>query len=64
MTRPLRLLAAGTAPRSCVDLDPDELLAELTDDLLAGGDLDDALRRLLRSGMRTADGERLLGCAR
>ena len=25
-----------------LDLDPDDLLAELTDDLLAGGDLDDA----------------------
>lgn len=42
-------------------LDPDELLAELTDELLAGGDLDDALRRLLRNGMRTADGQRLMG---
>jgi uncharacterized protein with von Willebrand factor type A (vWA) domain len=43
------------------DLDPDDLLAGLTDDLLAGGDLDDALRRLLRSGMRTADGEQVAG---
>jgi uncharacterized protein with von Willebrand factor type A (vWA) domain len=43
------------------DLDPDELLAGLTDDLLAGGELDDALRRLLRSGMRTSDGERVAG---
>ena len=32
------------------DLDPDDLLAGLTDDLLAGGDLDDALRRALRTG--------------
>jgi len=44
-----------------LDLDPDELLAGLTEDLLAGGDLDDALRRLLRSGMRTADGEQIDG---
>src|ERR1700691_3917926 len=44
-----------------IDLDPDDLLAGLTDDLLAGGDLDDALRRLLRSGMRTADGEQMAG---
>jgi len=44
-----------------VDLDPDDLLAGLTEDLLAGGDLDDALRRLLRSGMRTADGEQIPG---
>jgi uncharacterized protein with von Willebrand factor type A (vWA) domain len=43
------------------DLDPDELLAGLTDDLLSGGDLDDALRRLLRSGMRMEDGSRLAG---
>src|SRR6202050_1422003 len=43
------------------DLDPDDLLAGLTDDLLAGGDLDDALRRMLRSGMRTADGEQIPG---
>ena len=43
------------------DLDPDDLLAGLTDDLLAGGDLDDALRRLLRSGFRTDDGEQVQG---
>jgi uncharacterized protein with von Willebrand factor type A (vWA) domain len=43
------------------DLDPDDLLAGLTDDLLAGGDLDDALRRLLRSGFQTADGEQVPG---
>ncbi|HSZ37979.1 MAG TPA: hypothetical protein VK773_12875, partial [Acidimicrobiales bacterium] len=43
------------------DLDPDDLLAGLTDDLLAGGDLDDALRRLLRSGFRTADGDQVQG---
>ncbi len=42
-------------------LDPDELLAELTDELLAGGDLDDAMRRLMRNGMQTADGDRVLG---
>ena len=28
------------------DLDPDDLLAELTDDLLSGGDLNDALRSM------------------
>ncbi len=42
-------------------LDPDELLASLTDELLAGGDLDAALRRLLRTGVRTAGGDRVLG---
>ncbi len=43
------------------DLDPDDLLSGLADDLLAGGDLDDALRRLLRSGFRTADGDQVPG---
>ncbi len=43
------------------DLDPDELLAEITDELLGGGDLDDALRRLFRNGMRTPGGQRLMG---
>ncbi|HTX63846.1 MAG TPA: hypothetical protein VMD28_09415, partial [Acidimicrobiales bacterium] len=42
-------------------VDPDALLGELTDELLAGGDLDAALRRLLRSGMQTRDGERIMG---
>ncbi len=42
-------------------IDPDALLGELTDELLAGGDLDAALRRLLRSGMQTRDGERIMG---
>ena len=42
-------------------LDPEDLLAELTDDLLSGGDLDDALRRMMRSGMRSADGEQTMG---
>jgi len=44
-----------------VGLDADELLAGLTDDLLAGGDLNDALRRLLRGGMRMPDGEQVQG---
>ncbi|HEY1732971.1 MAG TPA: hypothetical protein VGG23_00890, partial [Acidimicrobiales bacterium] len=44
-----------------LDLGPDDLLAELTDDLLAGGDLDDAVRRLMRSGMQTPTGERVMG---
>jgi len=42
-------------------IDPDSLLGELTDELLAGGDLDAALRRLLRSGVRTQSGERVMG---
>jgi uncharacterized protein with von Willebrand factor type A (vWA) domain len=43
------------------DLDPDELLASLADELLAGGDLDAALRRLMRTGLRTPDGGRVMG---
>jgi uncharacterized protein with von Willebrand factor type A (vWA) domain len=43
------------------ELDADDLLASLTDDLLEGGDLNDALRRLLRSGTRGADGNRVEG---
>ncbi len=42
-------------------VDPDALLGELTDELLAGGDLDAALRRLLRSGVETRDGGRIMG---
>src|SRR5918998_398670 len=43
------------------DLDADAILAEVTDDLLYHGDLNAALRRLLQSGFRTRDGERVQG---
>lgn len=43
------------------ELDPDELLSGLTDDLLAGGNLEDAIRRMLRGGMRTPDGRQIPG---
>ena len=43
------------------DLDTDGVLEEITDELLATGELDAALRRLLRTGMRTAGGERVMG---
>jgi uncharacterized protein with von Willebrand factor type A (vWA) domain len=43
------------------ELDADDLLAELTDDLLYHGELDAALRRLLQDGVRDADGNRLAG---
>ncbi|HLB29138.1 MAG TPA: VWA domain-containing protein, partial [Dehalococcoidia bacterium] len=42
-------------------LDPDELLAQITDDLLSFGDLQHALRNLLQRGMRTPRGQRLPG---
>jgi uncharacterized protein with von Willebrand factor type A (vWA) domain len=43
------------------ELGADDVLAELTDDLLYHGDLNAALRRLLQSGFRDRDGERLQG---
>ena len=42
-------------------LDPDDLLAALTDNLLETGDLSDALERLLRGGLDLPDGERIEG---
>jgi uncharacterized protein with von Willebrand factor type A (vWA) domain len=43
------------------DFDAEALLEALTDDLLEGGDLSEALNRLLRRGMRNRDGKRLEG---
>jgi uncharacterized protein with von Willebrand factor type A (vWA) domain len=43
------------------ELGADEILSELTDDLLYHGDLNAALRRLMQSGFRTPDGERMQG---
>src|SRR5918998_4034250 len=43
------------------DLDADAILAEVTDDLLYHGDLNAALRRLLQSGFRDRNGERVQG---
>jgi uncharacterized protein with von Willebrand factor type A (vWA) domain len=43
------------------ELGADDVLAELTDDLLYHGDLNAALRRLLQSGFRDRAGERLQG---
>ncbi len=42
-------------------LDADEVLAELTDDLLYHGDLNAALRRLMQSGFRDRTGEQVAG---
>src|SRR3989442_203905 len=42
-------------------LDPDDILAGLTDDLMNFGDLQHALRSLLQRGMRTPLGQRLQG---
>ena len=42
-------------------LDPEDILAALTDNLLETGDLTDALERLLRGGFEMPDGERIDG---
>src|SRR5947208_3164290 len=44
-----------------IDLDADDVLKELTDDLLYHGDLQAALRRLLQSGLTDEMGERMKG---
>ena len=44
-----------------LELTADEVLGEITDDLLYHGDLNAALRRLMQSGFRTPDGERMQG---
>jgi uncharacterized protein with von Willebrand factor type A (vWA) domain len=43
------------------ELEADDVLREITDDLLYHGDLHAALRRLLQSGFRDQNGERLAG---
>src|SRR5438552_4629311 len=43
------------------DLDASDVLSEITDDLLYHGDLNAALRRMLQSGFRDRNGERIAG---
>src|SRR5918996_3247640 len=43
------------------ELDADDVLSEITDDLLYHGDLNAALRRLLQSGFRDQNQERIAG---
>ena len=43
------------------NLDPEDLLAALGDDLLATGDLSDAIERMLRGGIDLPDGEHIDG---
>lgn len=47
--------------QSGFSMEADEVLAELTDDLLFHGDINSALRRMMREGMRDADGNRIEG---
>src|SRR5215213_5002268 len=41
--------------------DPDEVIEHLADDLLADGDLRSALQRMMQSGYKNPDGQRLMG---
>src|SRR5581483_11292936 len=43
------------------DLDADDIFAEITDDLLYHGDLNNALRRLMQQGFRDKNDERIQG---
>src|SRR4051794_5354961 len=43
------------------ELDAERILEEITDDLLYHGDLNAALRRMLQSGFRDSNGERMQG---
>src|SRR3954464_4131316 len=43
------------------DIDADDILSEITDDLLYHGDLNAALRRLMQSGFRDRNDERISG---
>src|SRR6266480_6178777 len=43
------------------ELDADDILSEITDDLLYHGDLNNALRRLMQSGFRDRNQERIAG---
>ena len=42
-------------------LDPDDILAGITDDLMNFGDLQHALRNLMQRGMRNPQGDRMQG---
>jgi uncharacterized protein with von Willebrand factor type A (vWA) domain len=43
------------------DLDADEVLAQVTDDLVYHGDMNAALRRMLQEGLKDRNGERIAG---
>src|ERR1700694_5602811 len=43
------------------DFDAEDVLSEITDDLLYHGDLNQALRRMLQQGFRDRQGERVAG---
>jgi len=43
------------------EFDAEDILSEITDDLLYHGDLNQALRRMLQQGFRDQQGERVAG---
>ncbi len=51
----MRATRAGTARQRLPDLDADEILEALSDDVMAEGDLAEALRRLMERGWRSGD---------
>jgi uncharacterized protein with von Willebrand factor type A (vWA) domain len=61
MTRSRFLYSRWDGTQSGFELTADEVLGEITDDLLYHGDLNAALRRLMQSGFRTPDGDRMQG---
>ncbi|MEA3217044.1 MAG: hypothetical protein QOJ19_3200 [Acidimicrobiia bacterium] len=61
MARSRFLYSRWDGTQSGFELTADEVLGEITDDLLYHGDLNAALRRLMQSGFRTPDGDRMQG---
>src|ERR1043165_2788106 len=61
MARSRFLYSRWDGTQSGFELTADEILGEITDDLLYHGDLNAALRRMLQSGFRDRNGERVQG---
>ncbi|MBO0887129.1 MAG: hypothetical protein J2O38_06995, partial [Acidimicrobiales bacterium] len=61
MTRPLFRYSRWDGTQTGADLDADDVLSEITDDLLYHGDLNAALRRLLQSGFSDRDRNNVAG---
>lgn len=61
MTGPRFRYSRWDGTQTGFDLDADAVFAEVADDLLYHGDLSAALRRLMQSGLRSPDGQRLPG---
>jgi uncharacterized protein with von Willebrand factor type A (vWA) domain len=61
MARSRFLYSRWDGTQSGFELTADEILGEITDDLLYHGDLNAALRRMMQSGFRTPDGDRMQG---